>query len=185
MQYKNKLNILTFGYIPCKTVAAIKSNFYQFFKNIKYAYQRIIRGYADCDRWNIDNYIAYLLPAMLMDLRENGNSYPDFVDPSIVTSFEDWQAVLQEMAEHFHNTLEWEEDIPINKEIMKIYDKTNAHILTPERIFEEDCKYDDKEAYLKDRETWFELEKEASKFREEEKDLACDMLKKWFFYLWD
>lgn len=182
MKYKNNLNVFTYGYLPIKFPQNWWKNIKQFFRNIKYAFQRATKGYSDYDRWSIDIYLAYLLPAMLLDMKENTVGYPALEG---LSSPEEWDKILEEMAEHFHNTLCWDESIPINKQIMEAYDKMDAHILTPEKIFSEDCEYDDKEAYRQDQKIWLELENKGSQFREDEKNLACDMLKTWFFNLWD
>lgn len=45
---------------------------------IKHSHQRITKGFADCDTFNIDTYLSQLIPAMLKDFKENKHSYPVF-----------------------------------------------------------------------------------------------------------
>lgn len=40
---------------------------------IKWSCQRIVRGYAECDVWNMDGYLQRLVPDMLQDLKDNRN----------------------------------------------------------------------------------------------------------------
>lgn len=44
-------------------------------KHIKFAYQRITRGYSDLDWWSVDHFIAETLPPMLRKLAK-GYSVP-------------------------------------------------------------------------------------------------------------
>ena len=46
------------------------------YKNIKYAYQRVTRGFSDQDMWNADNYFAGQFAGMLRWYVENGSGVP-------------------------------------------------------------------------------------------------------------
>lgn len=52
------MNILKFGYSPWKYPSNWFENIRQFFRNIKFAYQRVTRGYADPDIWDFDSYLS-------------------------------------------------------------------------------------------------------------------------------
>ena len=67
----------------------------QFFRSLKWAYQRATRGYADCDVWDIDMWFLSIIPNMLRDLEGFGNSYPISKTPT------EWRATLREMARCF------------------------------------------------------------------------------------
>ena len=67
----------------------------QFFRSLKWAYQRATRGYADCDVWDIDIWFLSIIPNMLRDLESLGGGYPYGM-----TSIE-WHATLREMARCF------------------------------------------------------------------------------------
>ena len=41
-----------------------------FFRCIKWSWQRVTRGYADCDVWDMDYYLRRLIPDMLQTLRD-------------------------------------------------------------------------------------------------------------------
>lgn len=70
--------------------------------NPKYLYQRATRGYADCDCWSLDNYLAELIPGAIRNLAACEKSYP------MGSTFEDWQATLKKIADgiELHNKLE-------------------------------------------------------------------------------
>ena len=46
---------------------------------IKWSCQRIVRGYAECDVWNMDGYLQRLVPDMLQDLKDNRNGSPSYL----------------------------------------------------------------------------------------------------------
>lgn len=46
------------------------------FKQIKWAFQRIAHGFADIDVWNVDIWLANVLPDMLDQLANDSDGYP-------------------------------------------------------------------------------------------------------------
>lgn len=44
--------------------------------NLKYGWQRMTRGYADCDWWDMDQWIIHVFPFMLRDIANKGYAYP-------------------------------------------------------------------------------------------------------------
>jgi hypothetical protein len=75
---------------------------------IKWKWQRITKGYCDCDVWGVDNFIiekAYRpLKEFIEYNREKGHSLPmEFIDNSA-----GWQAVLDKIAYSFD--CKWRED---------------------------------------------------------------------------
>ena len=74
---------------------------WEWFKDLKYclrdAYQRITRGYADTDWFNIDSHLLCLIPAMLKELAANSHSYPGY-EP--FDTPEKWSAWLNKMADN-------------------------------------------------------------------------------------
>lgn len=57
------------------TLAKIK----HFSRCIKWSKQRIFRGYADCDVWNMFSYVEELMPAMLQYLKDNRMGSPSYL----------------------------------------------------------------------------------------------------------
>jgi len=61
----------------------------------KWFLQRMFRGYSDIDIWNLDNYIEKSVLPKLKIFRENTQAYPSI--PGECESFEEWQAILDDM----------------------------------------------------------------------------------------
>ena len=73
---------------------------------IKWSIQRIVRGYADCDRWSIDSYLQMLIPDMLQNLRDNRQGSPCCLADNYVnnegrvvndTCHAEWDKILDKM----------------------------------------------------------------------------------------
>ena len=65
------------------------------FRNLKAAWQRATRGYADRDTWNLDNWLLQVLPAALEHLAEHSHGWPSNDE---FPEFEDWQEYLFKIA---------------------------------------------------------------------------------------
>lgn len=84
------MNIFTYGFLPIKNFETLWINIKYFFGNLKFAWQRCVRGYADCDVWNMDTYLAQYIKAVLNHLENKGHGYPlEFTE-------EEWKANLVE-----------------------------------------------------------------------------------------
>lgn len=64
-------------------------------RRVKWFIQRGRRGYADCDLWSLDSYLARMLPQALRQLRDTSHGYPQDL------TFEEWDMILTQMAEGF------------------------------------------------------------------------------------
>ena len=104
------------------------------FKCIKWAKQRITRGYADSDVWNIDEWFLRCVPGMLEQLANTTNSYPgkflSYVDHIITIEEDDdaaekWSAELKEMAHLLREADEWQckKEISSEAEFDKMYEE--------------------------------------------------------------
>lgn len=85
-----------------KIIAIIK----HIWKCLRWSKQRATRGYADCDRWNMFEFLQTLLPDMLQDFRENHGGAPLYLgenyydeDGMMVndTCGEEWNQILDRM----------------------------------------------------------------------------------------
>lgn len=66
------------------------------YNDFKWFIQRGRRGYADCDLWSLDHYLAELISKSIIHLRDIGHGYPaEFESP------EEWDAILTEISEGF------------------------------------------------------------------------------------
>ncbi len=76
-------------------------------KRIKWFIQRGTRGYADCDTWSLDSYIAGWLPSALRQFADEAFSHP------IGTPMGKWKKTLRDIAtnlEKAHDYLDLAKD---------------------------------------------------------------------------
>lgn len=64
------------------------------FRNLKYAWQRITKGYCDMDVWNLYDWFLQIMPRMLTQLAMNAHGYP-----ANFNSYDEWQQWLLDKAE--------------------------------------------------------------------------------------
>ena len=62
----NKLNVLTYGFLPWR-LCNLWHNFRQIWRNLRYILQRAIKGYCDQDLWNLDYFYSQLFVDTLTD----------------------------------------------------------------------------------------------------------------------
>ena len=60
-----------------------------------WSYQRVTRGWADCDTWSLDDHLNTWLPDALERLKSTGHGYPNELTE------EKWNKILDKMAEGF------------------------------------------------------------------------------------
>ncbi len=76
--------------------------------------QRIERGFADCDWWDLNDYLLWLLPGILEVFLERSNGAPGGPGETAHDLFsageeqlrnrrKEWEQTLQEMIRHFRN----------------------------------------------------------------------------------
>ena len=178
---------------------------------LKWSRQRVVRGYADCDVWSMFSYLQELMPDMLRHLKDNRYSSPSYLGENYTnedgflvndTCHAEWDKILDRMIFLWRETNEetCSKKNPYEDEYMKAFsDFHERYGLFGERLqteaeLEENKKRggggkihfmneipEYKEIYEKHREEDEKLEK----YREECKDEAIDMLKEYFFSLWD
>ena len=69
---ENNLNVFRYGYLKKRPL----SNIRQFFRNVKYAYQRSTKGYCDYDLWNLGDTILHLINQSLKEFTAKTEGYP-------------------------------------------------------------------------------------------------------------
>lgn len=62
-------------------------------REIKWVYQRATRGWADCDAWGMDTYLAKVMSGMFMKLSKDSYGYP-----SRCKTPEEWENLLRKWA---------------------------------------------------------------------------------------
>lgn len=78
-----------------------------FFRRIKWAWQRITKGYCDYDVWDIDYYLSNLLWHILEDFSNTTNTFPNRFE-----TYENWIKYIKEVSNNFRLTLEDEYPTP-------------------------------------------------------------------------
>lgn len=162
----NNLNVFNNPYYKWRYPSCWWKNIRMFFHSFKYAWQRITKGYADCDTFDLDSYYLDILSGTLNYLAENHYGYPG--DSKFPTD-EDWTAYLKKMAKCFYNANESNKAYPTPEEdkwwnwIETHGNKENNPYA--ESMFHEDLTID--------------------KLRQKDFETGFDMLKESFWHLWD
>jgi hypothetical protein len=73
------------------------------FENIKYFIQRGRRGWSDEDAWDIDHYLARIIPPMVRRIGKDGMGCPEeFFDNTCKNDeCHKWKEILEEIAQGF------------------------------------------------------------------------------------
>jgi len=74
------------------------------FREIKWAWQRVVRGWDDTVWWSLDSYLCPIIIHTLTKLKKDGNGYPSD------TTLEKWEEVLMEMIDGFKAAQEIQND---------------------------------------------------------------------------
>lgn len=190
-----------------RIIAMIK----HFGRSLKWSRQRVVRGFADCDVWSMFSYLQELMPDMLRHLKDNRHGSPSYLGENYTnedgilvndTCHAEWDKILDRMIFLWRETDEetCSKKNPYEDEYMKAFSEfvdkygflgeklqTKAELEENKKrggggtihFMDEIPEY--KEIYEKHREEDEKLEK----YREECKDEAIDMLKEYYFSLWD
>jgi len=67
----------------------------QYINEVKWFFQRIHKGWRDCDVWSIDYYLSTIIPQMVRHLRDTTHSYPYRLGEKR------WKRILTTIAEGF------------------------------------------------------------------------------------
>ena len=191
----------------CKLVAIIKHTW----KCLKWSRQRILRGYADCDKWEMFDYLQHLIPDMLQDFRDNRTGSPGYLGENYTneegilvndTCHEEWDKILDQMIYLWKESTEdtctrknpyAEEYYKAHREFDKKYGVFGEKLQT-EKELEENRKRGgggkihfmfEVPEYKDISEKYMEEEHRIDEYRSRCKDDALDLLKEYFFSLWD
>lgn len=146
-----------------------------FFRKIKYAYQRARYGFCERDIYNLDHYLSNVIKNSIEYLAKNHNGYPT----SYANKYSNddvanrkWTEDLKTIANCFH----YAQEDNVTPKFWDMYYKT---IIKKEKSKEKSewpqDQYDEE----------VRKETERTKFIEHNKNKGFDLLKKNFFNLWD
>lgn len=180
-------------------------------KCLRWSKQRIVRGYADCDKWNMFDFLQTLIPDMLQDMRENrvgslgylGENYTNDEGISVNDMcHEEWNKILDRMIFLWRESKEdtctqknpyEEEHDKASREFREKYGFLGEKLQT-EAELEENRKrggggtihfMDELPEYKEISDHYFAERKRLEEYRSKCKDEALDLLKEHFYALWD
>ena len=148
------MNIFSFG-IYSHNPRWWLHNIKQFFKNIKYAWQRATRGFSDPDCWEFDSYLSRIISSGLKTLDKNRHGFPTELYSQLGEEDGDkeWSKILSEISAK-----------------MEKYERLKSSEYPPDNLPPEAIR------------EWYENnQKEA----ENAWNGAIDLLKKWHNDMWD
>lgn len=100
---------------------------------LKYAWQRVWRGYDDCDVFGFGDRIIKKITLILEDFIETSSGYPaEF-------SEDEWNNILKEMLEYFRNANEEYVDENYNFELSEQYDFMQENLKEGMKLFTKHC----------------------------------------------
>lgn len=78
------------------------SNIKQFFRNIKYAWQRATRGFADPDWWEFDSYLSQTISGCLKEFDKKRHGFPSelYFQLGEEAGNKKWSEILLKIAEN-------------------------------------------------------------------------------------
>ena len=181
-----------------------------FFKCIKWSKQRAKRGFADSDVWSMCTYLEELMPAMLQHLKDNRMGSPgclgeNYTDENGIlqneTCHEEWDKILDRMVFLWKELDEktCSEKNKYEKEYSKASDEFHKQYgflgagLETEEEKEEAKKTGSRRVHFMNElpeyeeisRLYMEEEKRLEQYRENCKNEVFDLMKKYFFALWD
>lgn len=177
---------------------------------IRWSWQRITRGYADCDTREMFYFLQNLMPEMLQEFKEDRTGSPGHLGENYYneegvlvndTCHNEWNQILNQMIWLWRESNESTcgRVNPYEKEYTRALDEFEEKYgilgekLQTEEELEENRQrggggtvhfMDELPEYKELCEKYMEAKYEISKYREECKDNAFELLKEYFFCLW-
>lgn len=163
----NNMNVFKKGWFtwrqPIKSIKLM-------YRRCKWAWQRITRGYADCDIWDLDDYFADLISHALWTFSDNATGWPDYR----FDTFEEWKDYIREIGNYFYFIKEDAYDTPALDEWS---DNLPEHWLCKKEEETEEFKELTRKMREEENHIWEQ--------RQKYKDMALDSLREMWFMLWD
>lgn len=137
---------------------------------IKWFFQRLFRGYSDCDLWNLDYHLAKIILKRLKAFKKMERKGI----PSTLNSFDEWNKILDKMIfsfEFIRSDYGWDENFIWHDEIWEKLEKKEKimNINIGDKDFYSDIK--------------FNAEKHDEYYQKYEEGM--ELFSKYFGSLWD
>ena len=182
-----------------------------FRKCLKWSRQRVFRGYADCDVWEMYGFIQELIPEMLQNLKDNRHGSPGYLGKNYTNEegilvnddcHKEWDEILDKMIflwresdeEHCQKKNPYEEEhLKSFTEFTEKYGLLGEKLQTDKELEENKRRggggtmhfMKEIPEYQEIDQKYHEESKKLEQYRMECKDKALDMMKKYFYDLWD
>lgn len=151
--------------------------------NIRAAWQRTTRGWANMDVWDMDNWFLHTIPPMLRYLAENGHSYPGIEPFDGEEGAQRWKDWLLETAGLLDTgTEDWQD------KHNEYYDEYMKHLMDdwePPTKDENGCLVHKSREFTELDKKYFARAEELMKQGEKNVQLALKSMSGWFYSLWD
>ena len=167
-----------------------------FMFNRKMKKQRYKRGFADEDCWNLDCWMTETLPKMILHLRDMKNNYPDLPFEEYYTLPPEWKEI--ELKKYNKKQKEDGYSENENSSFTKWYiiltriaycleeaDKFKEMYNSYEKEFHRYFWSIDVKCSKELRDKYYQEEERNWKYKEDMKNEAMDLIKKYFYDLWD
>jgi hypothetical protein len=87
-------------------------------RNVRWASQRVRRGYSDRDTWSLDYFLTTIIPPAVRQLSEEMHGVPSAIvaqHDSIDTAMRAWREVLSQIADGFEARMKLTEDMFVSE----------------------------------------------------------------------
>ena len=101
-------------------IRSLSNKFYSQKNKKKWMRQRVTRGFADIDIWNLDYHLLTLLPAMIDQLAKTTHGWPQSDE---FPEFKDWQNYLFAIAKKFRDAEKLHDEGETIAEMQANYEK--------------------------------------------------------------
>ncbi len=149
-----------------------------FFRRIKWAWQRAIKGYCDFDIYDLDTYHTNMIIKALYEFADKTQSSP------IDMPYEDWVRTICEIANCFEESVEDDDfDDPEYEEWNKLAKQYEVRTENEDGSLTVSVPDDIPELNAA-REKWLAVLKADQRYRTDMKNRAFDLLKQYYWHLW-
>jgi hypothetical protein len=101
----------------------VNKKFFFFVKReVRFRWERLIKGYCYSDTWNLETHLAEHLCGSIKEFKAAKNGHPSNL------TWEEWNDILDKMAFGFCNYVEQVNYMPPIEEWRKHYHETNVHL---------------------------------------------------------
>ena len=160
---------------------------------IKWAWQRAIRGYDDSAVWSLNEHLKKYIVKTLLDLADNHHGVPqleEWVSKTIKEQSELWAGRLAEIAAHFYESCEWEDSEVEKNEFEEEWHNAHEYVFEPESNGYSRMVTEPKNGYSHEQvdelgEKWREREREIAKYKKNQLALGLKKLTEIFNHLGD